>query len=59
MEAKLTSKSGVSNALVNSMTALPAAITMALPFPLGTMVGTPFSAVLTTTLGSGVTPSKN
>eukprot|EP00965_Chrysotila_dentata_P023004 762240-Pleurochrysis_carterae.AAC.1 len=52
-EAKLTLRSGTSSALVNSMTAPPAAMTMALPLPLVTMAGTPFSAVLTNTLGSG------
>eukprot|EP00965_Chrysotila_dentata_P168237 5555761-Pleurochrysis_carterae.AAC.1 len=41
------------------MTAPPAATTMALPLPLGTMGGTPFSAVLTTTLGSWVMPNGN
>eukprot|EP00965_Chrysotila_dentata_P258714 6213320-Pleurochrysis_carterae.AAC.6 len=49
MEVKLKSKSGTSSALVNSMTALPAATTMALPLPLGTTAGIPLSAVLTTT----------
>eukprot|EP00965_Chrysotila_dentata_P235469 6200774-Pleurochrysis_carterae.AAC.2 len=32
---------------------------MALPLPLGTMSGTPFSAFLTTTLDSGGTPNGN
>eukprot|EP00965_Chrysotila_dentata_P259169 6213468-Pleurochrysis_carterae.AAC.2 len=58
-EVKLTSRSGTSSALVNLMTAPPAATMMALPLPMGTMDGTPFLAVLTTTLGSGVTPNGN
>eukprot|EP00965_Chrysotila_dentata_P230435 6197774-Pleurochrysis_carterae.AAC.4 len=41
MEAKLTSRSGTSSALVNSMTAPPAATIIALPLPLGKMAGTP------------------
>eukprot|EP00965_Chrysotila_dentata_P032975 1098595-Pleurochrysis_carterae.AAC.2 len=52
-------KSGSSSALVNSMTAPPAATTMALPLPLGTMGGTPCSAILTITLGLRVTPNGN
>eukprot|EP00965_Chrysotila_dentata_P157392 5200003-Pleurochrysis_carterae.AAC.1 len=59
LDGSQTSKLGTSSALVNSTTAPPAATTRALPLPLGTMGLTPFSAVMTITLGSRVTPNGN